>query len=71
VTFSQTLLLRLGCFVAARKLASNSKDWKGFMALLLSKHMDEMLNNVLKMYWFTFSYKDRLFKRTTTTATFT
>ena len=33
--------------------------------------MDEMLNSVLKMYWFTFSHKDRLFKRKTTTVTFT
>ena len=71
VTFSQTLLLRLGCYVAARKLAYKSKDWKGFVALLLSKHMDEMLNSVLKMYWFTFSHKYRLFKRKTTTVTFT
>ena len=39
------------------------------MALLLSKHMNEMPNSVLKMYWFTFSYKDRLFKRKTTTVT--
>ena len=52
-------------FVAVRKLAYKSKDWKGFVALLLSKHMDEMLNSVLKMYWFTFSHKDRLFKRKT------
>lgn len=58
-------------FVAVRKLAYKSKDWKGFVALLLSKHMDEMLNSVLKMYWFTFSHKDRLFKRKTTTVTFT
>ena len=41
------------------------------MTLLLSKHLDEMLNNVLKMYWFPFSYKDRLFKGKTTTVTFT
>lgn len=58
-------------FVAVRKLAYKSKDWKGFVALLLSKHMDEMLNSVLKMYRFTFSHKDRLFKRKTTTVTFT
>lgn len=51
-------------FVAARKLACKSKDWKGFMALLLSKHLDEM-------YWFPFSYKDLLSKRKTTTVTFT
>ena len=56
-------------FVAARKLAYKSKDWKGSMALLLSKHMNEMPNSVLKMYWFTFSYKDRSFKRKTTTVT--